>query len=186
VQPVQQGEKRRLASERARDHHRAVLSWPEVHIRAGIGQSAPIALLGDPSRRGAMTVFACVGQKPSSVGLHRGKSQSGAGITDGGSLVAFTECGRIGLRRFECRQGGDMACIRGPLGAPSISPPEMCSVGEPACGPVFAFFATMPRGHLLLVPGWRLGLLTEGTTTRTTREEAWTSYRGGKLRVQSG
>jgi hypothetical protein len=36
----------------------------------------------------------------------------------------------------------------------------------------------MPRGYLLLVPGWRLGLLAEGKTARTNREEAWTSYRG--------
>ena len=33
-------------------------------------------------------------------------------------------------------------------------------------------------GHLLLVTGWRLGLLTGGKTARTNREEAWTSYRG--------
>jgi hypothetical protein len=33
-------------------------------------------------------------------------------------------------------------------------------------------------GYLLLVPGWRLGLLTEGKTAKTNRAEAWTSYRG--------
>jgi hypothetical protein len=33
-------------------------------------------------------------------------------------------------------------------------------------------------GHLLLVPGWRVGLLIGGKTARTNRVEAWTSYRG--------
>jgi hypothetical protein len=72
--------------------------------------------LSAPSRKGAMTMFACIGRKPSSIGLRRGKSQSGAGITDGGSLAAFTGWGRIGLRRFESCQGGDMVCARGPRG----------------------------------------------------------------------
>jgi hypothetical protein len=33
-------------------------------------------------------------------------------------------------------------------------------------------------GHLLLVPGWKLGLLTGGKTAKTNRAEAWRSYRG--------
>ena len=32
-------------------------------------------------------------------------------------------------------------------------------------------------GYLLLVPGWRPGLLTEGKAARTNRGEAWISYR---------
>jgi hypothetical protein len=51
------------------------VSWPKNAIRAGISRLAPIPLLGDPSRRGAMTVFTCAGQKPS-VGPYRRKSQS--------------------------------------------------------------------------------------------------------------
>ena len=36
----------------------------------------------------------------------------------------------------------------------------------------------IPLGHLLLVPGWRLGLLTGRKTAKTNRIEAWISYRG--------
>ena len=41
-------------------------------------------------------------------------------------------------------------------------------------------------GYLLLVPGWRLGLLTEGKTARTNRVEAWTSYRGEDCEKNQG
>jgi hypothetical protein len=33
------------------------------------------------------------------------------------------------------------------------------------------------HGHLLLLPGWRLGLLTGGKTGKANRAEAWRSYR---------
>ena len=41
-------------------------------------------------------------------------------------------------------------------------------------------------GYLLLVPGWRLGLLTEGKTARTNRAEAWISYRGESCENNQG
>ena len=49
----------------------------------------------------------------------------------------------------------------------------------PLCSPamVVTWRACRTLGHLLLVPGWRLGLLTEGKTESTDREEAWISYR---------
>jgi hypothetical protein len=45
----------------------------------------------------------------------------------------------------------------------------------------------MPLGHLLVVPGWRLGLLTEGKAANTNRIEAWTAYRGeAERRIVAG
>jgi hypothetical protein len=74
-------------------------------------------------------------------------------------------------------------------------------LGSPAMMATWRAFE-IPLGHLLLVPGWRLGLLTEGKTARTNRGEAWISYRGqdcenkqdrglniiqgGRLREQTG
>jgi hypothetical protein len=55
--------------------------------------------------------------------------------------------------------------------APQRWPPGVCSRSP---------------GYLLLVPGWRLGLLTGGKTARTNRAEAWTLYRGGRLGEESG
>ena len=44
----------------------------------------------------------------------------------------------------------------------------------------------IPLGHLLLVPGWRLGLLAGGKTARKNRAEAWISYRGQDCEKKQG
>jgi hypothetical protein len=95
------------------------------------------------------------------------------------------------------RQPGDMACLESDLNHLSPLLPR-CQLEAEWAGILMdeharpgrlslllrspAIVATCMRsrclGHLLLVTGWRLGLLTEGKTARTNRAEAWTSYRG--------
>jgi hypothetical protein len=86
-----------------------------------------------------------------------GESSEGRRNLARGSFVVFVGYGIIRSTCFQPCKGGDMACIRGPLGA-----------------------------HLLFIPGKNLGLLTEGETARTTRAEAWTSYRGQSCENKQG
>lgn len=115
------------------------MSWPKNAIRAGLSRLAPIPLLGhDPTGR-AVTNLAQL--RPS--WLRRSKGPVGAKLADPfaegskgeslqeascnvwqvrgklsgwRSLAVFVGCGAIGLGGFKPRTGGDMACIRSPLG----------------------------------------------------------------------
>ena len=75
-------------------------------------------------------------------------------------------------RNLEQRPNGLVSCWIGMFGQES-SP---CSSAAPQSW--LRGVRARSLGHLLLVTGWRLGLLTEGKTAKTNRAEAWTSYRG--------
>jgi hypothetical protein len=114
-------------------------------------------------------------------------------------------CGVLLPTSFQPSKGGDMACPESVLNHQSPLQPQSQIEAERAGillnehvrpgqlslllrSPAMVADPVRSRslGHLLLLPGWRLGLLTEGKTASTNRAETWTSYRGERCESKQG